>query len=56
LIVNEKSSMILAKDKEIRALESSLSSKTREVTEQALSLEDYKSIQLDNLNLNSLLT
>ena len=44
-LISEKSSIVLTKDKEIRALQQSFNSKTREMSEQALSLEDTSSIQ-----------
>ena len=47
-LVNEKSSIIVSKDKEIRSLQQALNSKNREMTEQSLSLEDTLSIKQNN--------
>ena len=46
--MNEKSSIIITKDKEIRSLQQALNSKNREMTEQSLSLEDTLSIKQNN--------
>ena len=46
--MNEKSSIIINKDKEIRSLQQALNSKNREMTEQSLSLEDTLSIKQNN--------
>ena len=50
-LVNEKSSIIITKDKEIRSLQQALNSKNREMTEQSLSLEDTLSIKQNNEDL-----
>lgn len=47
-LANEKSSIIISKDKEIRSLQQALNSKNREMTEQSLSLEDTLSIKQNN--------